>query len=197
MAKPQLDKDVQAQLKSWDWDYIIDFGYNTVSHLRGGQMNFLRGTLMEQLISRQDTQLECVREDHKDFEWHRFNLTVELKSQFNQSMYNKGGRLKDSYKVNLCNMRSLKKITKNQICDLVLVLRKDGAFVITRDIAFQNYRQIGKQVDIIVGPNQIIEISGYKSLSSVQQAFDINETVIKFCDTLIDDAKKHYDSRPE
>jgi hypothetical protein len=197
MAKPQLDKDVQAQLKSWDWDYIIDFGYNTVSHLRGGQMNFLRGTLMEQLISRQDTQLECVREDHKDFEWHRFNLTVELKSQFNQSMYNKGGRLKDSYKVNLCNMRSLKKITKNQICDLVLVLRKDGAFIITRDMAFQNHRQIGKQVDIIVGPNQIIEISGYKSLSSVQQVFDINETVIKFCDTLIDDAKKHYDSRPK
>jgi hypothetical protein len=90
----------------------------------------------------------------------------------------------------------MKKITKEQICDLVLVIRKDGAFAITRDIAFQYRRQRGKQVDTIVGPNNIIEISGYKSLSSVQQVFDINDTVLKFCDTLIDDAKKQYDSRP-
>ncbi len=191
-----IDPKIIKDMKSWNWDFIIDFGFNTVSHLRGGQMNFLRGTLMEQLIDRQDDQLECVREDHKDFIWHRHNITVELKSQSNQSMYNKGGRLKDEYKVSLCNMRSMKKITKEQICDLVLVIRKDGAFAITRDIAFQYRRQRGKQVDTIVGPSNIIEISGYKSLSSVQQVFDINDTVIKFCDTLIDDAKKQYDSRP-
>lgn len=195
--KLKIDKEILDAIKSFNWDFITDFGYNTISHLRGGQMNFLRGTLMEQLMGKQDPLLECVREDHKDFIWHRYGITVELKSQFNQSMYNKGGRLKNEYKVNLCNMRSMKKITKQQICDLVLVLRKDGAFVITKDNAFQNIRQIGKQVDIICGYNDIIEVSGYKSLSSVQQAFDINETVLKFCDSLIDDAKKHYDSRPK
>jgi hypothetical protein len=184
-------------LKSWNWDFIIDFGLNTVGHLRGGQMNFMRGTLLEQLIARQDTQLDCVREDHKDFIWHRYGITLELKSQLNQSMYNKGGRLKKEYKVHLCNMRSFKKIAKSQICDLVLVIRKDGAFVATQDQAYQMRRQKGSEVDIVLGQNQIIEISGYKSLSLVQQAFDINDTVLKFCDTVIDDALTHYNSRPK
>jgi hypothetical protein len=191
-----IEQAVQ-NLKSWNWDFIIDFGFNTVSHLRGGQMNFMRGTLLEQLISKQDKQLECVRENHRDFIWHKYNISLELKSQFNQSMYNKGGRLKDEYKVHLCNMRSMKKIRQDQICDLVLVIRKDGAFVITQDLAYQNRRQPASDVDIILGPKQIVEVSGYKSLSTVQQTFDINDTILQFCDTLIDNAYKHYISRPK
>lgn len=191
-----LDENVVSQLKTWDWDFIIDFGYNTISHLRGGQMNFLRGTLVEELISRQDTKLEIVRQDHKDFHWHRYDVSLELKSQFNMSMYNKGGRLKEEYKVNLCNMRSMRKIKPDQICDIVLVLRKDGAFIVPKNVATQNIVQKGSKVDIIVGSSQIIEISGLKSLSLVQQHADINETVLNFCNFLIDEAKSQYLNRP-
>lgn len=194
----KIDIEVISQLKSWDWDFIIDFGFNKISHLKGGQLNAVRGTYMEEIILLEDDQLELLREDHKDFYWHRFKLTAELKTQFSQSMYNKGGRLKDSYTVQLATMRSKRKINKsNQICDIILVLRNDGAFIIPKHVAAQNIKQKDKKVDIIVGPKDIIEISGIKSLSKVKQPKDINDVVRDFIRYDIEQARISYRNRPK
>lgn len=195
--KNNITPEVIAQLKSWEWDFIIDYGFNKINHLKGGQLNAMRGTYMEELISEQDDQLELLRQDHKDFYWHRFKLYLELKSQFSQSMYNKGGRLKDTYTVQLSNMRSKRKIRADQICDIILVLRSDGAFIIPKDTAVQMKRQKDKKVDIVVGSNQIIEISGIKSLSVVKQSKDINDIIKDFIRYDIAQARTNYYNRPK
>ena len=72
---------------------------------------------------------------------------------------------------------------------------KDGAFIILKQIAFQNRIQNGKKVDIIVPSKYIIEISGRKSLSLVNQKVDINEMIRDFSKHTIELAKEDFISR--
>jgi hypothetical protein len=118
----QVDSEVILKLKSFDWDFIIDFALNHVSKIKGNQYNFLRGGLMEDVISEQDNQLIFVGENHKDFMWHRFGMSLECKSLLNNTMYDRRGKLKDNFTIKLCSLRSKRKIKPNEICDVVLVI---------------------------------------------------------------------------
>jgi antitoxin component of MazEF toxin-antitoxin module len=69
---------------------------------------------------------------------------------------------------------------------------KDGSFLIPKNVAIQNTIQIGKQVDIVISSNNIIEISGPKNLSNILQKVDINEKVRQFKRMLIEDARKEF-----
>lgn len=157
--------DVIAKLKSFDWDFIIDFGFNKVNHIKGNQFNFWRGTLMEQVIATQDKQIKFVGGDehHKDFNWERFGITLELKSLLNKQMYTRRGALKPSLKLNLTNLRSPRDLTESEICDIILVIMQDGAFAIPKQIAFQNQIQKGNKIDIDVPSKYVIEISGQRA----------------------------------
>jgi hypothetical protein len=53
----QISDEVISKLKSFDWDFIINFALNHVSKIKGNQYNFLRGGLIEDVISEQDDQL--------------------------------------------------------------------------------------------------------------------------------------------
>jgi hypothetical protein len=188
-----------TKLKSFDWDFIIDFGFNKVNHIKGNQFNFWRGTLMEQIIAKQDKQLSFVGGDtnHKDFEWSRFGITLELKSLLNKEMYSRRGSLKSSFKLNLTNLRSQRELKESEICDIILVIMKDGSFVIPKHIAFQNQIQKGNKIDIIVPSKHIIEISGRKSLSPVNQKIDINDMLRDFSNHTIELAKQDFISRKQ
>ena len=191
----QIDTEIISKLKSFDWDFIIDFSLNHVSKIKGNQYNFLRGGLIEDVISEQDEQLEFVGENHKDFQWHRFNLSLECKSLLNNTMYNRRGKLKDNFTIKLCSLRSKRKIKTEEICDIILVIMKDGAFVIPKHVAVHNTIQKGNQIDIVIGSRHIVEISGPKNLSTVTQKIDINEMVKNFQKTLIDKARQNFNRR--
>lgn len=191
----QIDTEIISKLKSFDWDFIIDFSLNHVSKIKGNQYNFLRGGLIEDVISEQDKQLEFVGENHKDFQWHRFNLSLECKSLLNNTMYNRRGKLKDNFTIKLCSLRSKRKIKTEEICDIILVIMKDGAFVIPKHVAVHNTIQKGNQIDIVIGSKHIVEISGSKNLSAVSQKIDINEMVKNFQKTLIDKARQNFNRR--
>ena len=122
-----ISNEVVLKLKSFDWDFIIDFGFNKVNHIKGNQFNFWRGSLMEQVIATQDKQIKFVGGDehHKDFNWERFGITLELKSLLNKQMYSRSGKLKSTLKLNLTNLRSQRNLTKSEICDIVLVITSD------------------------------------------------------------------------
>lgn len=182
-------------IKTWDWDFIIDFGLNHVSNIKGNQYNFLRGSLIEAVVSQQDDQLEFVGENHRDFRYNRFGLTLECKSILNSTMYDRRGKLKDSFTIKLCSLRAKRKIRADEICDLILVVMKDGAFIIPKNVAIHNTIQIGKQIDIVVASNHIVEISGPKNLTKVLQKVDINEVVKEFQLMLIDKARKNFNRR--
>jgi len=192
-----VDQKVIIKLKSFDWDFIIDFGLNKVNHIKGNQYNFWRGSLMEQLFLRQDPKLKFVGGDehHKDFEWSRFGINVELKSLLNKSMYTRRGALKADFKLNLTNLRNERKLLESEICDIVLVIMNDGSFIIPRKVAFQNCIPNGNKVDIVVGSNHIIEISGRKSLSPVNQTIDINTMLYDFNNHIIELATQDFLSR--
>jgi hypothetical protein len=193
----EIDSKIISKLKSFDWDFIIDFGFNKVNHIKGNQYNFWRGTLMEQIVALQDTKLKFVGGDthHKDFDWERFGVTLELKSLLTKEMYTRRGALKTNFKLNLTNLRSTRELKESEICDIILVIMKDGAFIIPKQIAFQNRIQNGKKVDIIVPSKYIIEISGRKSLSLVNQKVDINEMIRDFSKHTIELAKEDFISR--
>jgi hypothetical protein len=188
----KISDEVISKLKSFDWDFIIDFALNHVSHIKGNQYNFLRGGLIEDVIGEQDDQLRFVGENHKDFEWGRFNITVESKSLLNNTMYDSRGKLKHTFKVKLCSLRSKRKIKPDEICDIILVIMKDGSFIIPKNIAIHNTIQKGNQIDIVVASNHIIEISGPKNLTAVTQKVDINEMVKNFQKMLIANARKNF-----
>jgi hypothetical protein len=193
----KIAPEVIKKLKSFDWDFIIDFGFNKVNHIKGNQYNFWRGTLMEQVIATQDKQIKFVGGDehHKDFNWERFGITLELKSLLNKQMYTRRGALKSSLKLNLTNLRSARDLTELEICDIILVIMQDGSFAIPKHIAFQNQIQKGNKIDIDVPSKYIIEISGRKSISPVNQIIDINEMIRDFSRLTIESAKKDFISR--
>jgi hypothetical protein len=182
-----FDPKVLAQLKSWDWPLIVHFGLNEVSKIKskGNLANFLRGDFMEDIVSEQDDQLELVGQDHKDFEWHRFNLSLECKSLLSKNMYDRRGALKSNYTIKLCSLRSNNKIKPSQICDIILVIMKDGAFIIPKNIAVHNTIQTGKQVDIVVASNHIIQVSGPINLSKYNNTVNIDQEFYNWKKSLI------------
>jgi hypothetical protein len=195
MTTKVISDEVIAKLKSFEWDFIIDFALNHVSMIKGNQYNFLRGSLIESIVDEQDDQLEFVGENHKDFKWNRFNLTLECKSLLNNTMYDRRGKLKNNFAVKLCSLRSKRKIKSDEICDVILVIMKDGAFIIPKNIAIHNTVQKGNQIDIVVGSNHIIEISGPKNLTKITQKVDINEMVQTFQKMLINKARQNFNRK--
>lgn len=193
-AKSQLDAKIVSQLKSWEWDFIIHFGLNHIGKLKGkgSQYNWLRGDMVEDVIGTQDDTLEFVGENHKDFHWHLFEISLECKSLLNNSMYDRRGRLKDSYKVKLCSLRSKRKLKESEVCDIILVVMKDGSFIIPKEAAIKWASQKGQQVDIEIDSQHIIEISGAKNLSKTVQKIDSNERVKRFKKMWIDEARKDF-----
>lgn len=193
-TKSQLDEKIVYQLKSWEWDFIIHFGLNHIGKLKGkgSQYNWLRGDMVEDVIGTQDDTLEFVGENHKDFHWHLFDISLECKSLLNNSMYDRRGRLKDSYKVKLCSLRSKRPIKESEVCDIILVVMKDGSFIIPKEAAIKWASQKGQQVDIEIDSQHIIEISGAKNLSKTVQKIDSNERVKRFKKMWIDEARKDF-----
>lgn len=191
----KVDPKIIEALKSWNWGAIIHFGLNHVGKLKGknSQYNWLRGDLIEEIIAVQDPTLEFVGAFHKDFNWHRFGISLESKSLLNNAMYDQKGRLKDFFTIKLCSVRGNRRLKAEEICDIILVVMKDGAFVIPKQLAEINIDQKGKQVDVSISSNHIIEISGPRYLPKVKSEVDINEKVKNFKKSLIVDAMLEYE----
>jgi len=189
----KLDKIV-AQLKTWEWDFIIHFGINEIDNLKGkgSQYNWLRGDMIEDVISVQDDTLEFVGQNHKDFQWHRFNISLECKSLLKNSMYDSKGKLREIFKVKLCSLRSNRKITTKDVCDIILVVMKDGSFIIPKKAAILAAEQNDKQVDIVIESKYIIEISEHKNLTKVNQKIESDERVKRFKSMWIEEARKDF-----
>lgn len=189
----KLDKII-TELKSWEWDFIIHFGMNEVDKLKGkgSQYNWLRGDMIEDVLATQDPTLEFVGKNHQDFYWRRFKISVEGKSLLKNSMYDSKGKLREIFKVKLCSLRSKRKITTKDVCDIILVVMKDGSFIIPKKAAMLAAEYNDKQVDIVIESKYIIEISGHKNLTKVNQKIESDERVKMFKRMWIEEARKDF-----
>lgn len=160
-----LHEQTIKQLKNFNWQKVNDFG-NSLGDLNDAQWRFIKGLIIELMLENcSNNILEYVGEVHKDFNWTYKSSTysVELKSQFSDGMYKKDGSLKKKFTVKLSNSNGTNKqieLNPNNVADILIVTRNDGAFVIDKDTVLRNAVQEGDGFSVVVHSNQITEISG-------------------------------------
>lgn len=175
-----IDPNILQELKTFNWQTIIDYGHS-LEDLNDRQWRFLKGLVAELTVEKHSqNNLIYVGEDHKDFDWPKLGKTVELKSQLSESIYTTKGRLKKNFAIKLNNSNGTNKkeqLDAKEVCDYILVVRSDGAFVIDRDTVMQHARKTGDGFEVRVGADQITEISG-RVLPEKHYQSTIKEAVI-------------------
>jgi hypothetical protein len=156
--------DIISALKSFEWQDIIAKG-NKLEDLNDRQWRFIKGLVVELVVEKHSGTdgLKYVGEDHKDYDWPFFNLTVELKSGLSGGMYGKRGQLKKSFNIKFNNSNGTNKRNKlaaSEVADLLLVIKNDGAFVVDRDTVIKRSRKGGDGFDVILDRGDIVELTG-------------------------------------
>jgi hypothetical protein len=175
MTDPIID-----DFKSFDWQKIMDYGCS-LDDLNSSQWKFLKGMALELAIERfADKDLSYVGLDHKDFDWPKHNISVEAKTQFSEEMYTKKGELRKSFSVVLNNSRGTNKkttLSADQVADYILVVRKDGAFVIDKQTVMRKSNGQGDGFTLRVSSNEITVIT--EPIKGTGKKLYIKEKVMK------------------
>lgn len=178
-----IDQEVLADLKSFNWQIIIDFGLS-LDDLNDRQWRFIKGLVAELAVEQNAVNgLTYVGRDHCDYEWPHHSITAELKSQLSGPMYlkkNKPGteqrQLVKQLSIKLNNSHGTNKKTTldpNTVADILIVVRNDGAFALTKQTVLDHAVHGGDGWEIHLHRDrdldQIIELSGYVKNQTVYQ----------------------------
>lgn len=163
-------KDVINALKSFEWEDIIAKG-NMLEDLNDRQWRFIKGLVAELIVEKHSgpNGLKYVGADHKDYDWPKFNLSVELKSGLSGSMYGRRGNLNKHFGVKFNNSNGTNKKDKldsSEVADILLVVKNDGAFAVFKDDVIRCSRKTGDGFVVILTRNDIIEITGKIAVNS-------------------------------
>jgi hypothetical protein len=175
-------------MQQFDWNKIIGLG-PCIDDLNNAQWRFIKGLIAELTTEKHsNNELIYVGAVHRDFDWPRHNIGVELKSQFSTKMYNKNGKLKDKFDIKLSNSNGTNKqsvLNPDNVADIIIVLRRDGAFAIDKNTAIANSIQTGDGFSVRVTAADIdllttgpITITNTKSLNLKQDIFDAIKAII-------------------
>lgn len=159
-----MNKEILEDLKNeFNWQLIIDFA-NSLTDLNYGQWRFAKGLVIEfTLEDHGEKTFMRVGLAHKDFDWTKHSITVEVKSQMSDAMYTpKRGDLRKKYSGRLNNSHGDNKTTLDpaDVADLILVIRNDGSFVIEKEVIMAHLKYGKGHWDFVVPGDKIIEISG-------------------------------------
>lgn len=157
-----INSNVLQDLKSFDWQTIIDFG-NSLDDFNDAQWRFLKGLIIELAVEKHgEPTLQYVGQVHKDFIWGKHGIDIELKSNMTGSMYTKKGQLRPNFSIKLNNSMGTNKkaLTAQDVADIVIVTMKNGVFALDRDTILANHTLLGDGVSVRVSSNQIILITG-------------------------------------
>lgn len=131
-----MDTKIFEDLKGFDWQTIIDFG-QSLDDLNDRQWRFIKGLVAELTVEKNSVNgLTYVGRDHCDYEWPAHNVTVELKSQLSGPLYGKRGEMVKQITVKLNNSNGTNKqesLDPSHVADILVVVRNDGAFALTKD----------------------------------------------------------------
>lgn len=100
--------------KTIDWQKVNDV-CESLDDLNDSQYRFIKGRFIELLI--EDCSkgvLTYVGEKHKDFDCKKYNVTVELKSETSNKLYNRKG-LKNNFGIRFNNSMGTNKQDLNPI----------------------------------------------------------------------------------
>ena len=165
-----ISSEILDALKSFEWQDIIIKG-NKLEDLNDQQWRFIKGLVAELIIEKHSGPdgLKYVGEDHKDYDWPKFNLTVELKSGFSGSMYVKKGSLRKHFSIKFNNSNGTNKKDKfdpDEVADILLVVKNDGAFVVDKETVIRCSRKGGDGFGVILTKDDITVITGKISVNN-------------------------------
>jgi hypothetical protein len=159
-----IKQEIIDSLKSFEWDKIIT-KCNGLEDLNERQWRFAKGLIVELIVEKHSgvDGLTYVGKDHKDYDWPKYDSTVELKSGVSDTIYGKKGNLRTSYSFKLNNSLGTNKksvLDPKDVADILLVVKNDGAFVVDKQTVIDRSKSNGDGFDVILKKEDIIEISG-------------------------------------
>ena len=164
-----ISSEILDALQNFEWQDIISKG-NKLEDLNDRQWRFIKGLVAELIVEKHSGTdgLKYVGQDHKDYDWPKFNLTVELKSGFSGSMYGKKGSLHKHFgiKFNNSNCTNKKdKLDPSEVADILLVIKNDGAFAVDKETVIRCSRKGGDGFDVVLTKDDITVITGKISVN--------------------------------
>jgi hypothetical protein len=162
----QLTPEIVDDLKGFNWDAILEKG-NGLEDLNDSQWRFIKGLVAELTVEKfsNDPTFKYVGAVHKDYDWEKHNISVELKSQLSGGMYGKRGKLSKNFTIKLNNSNGTNKkatLDSSDVADILIVVRNDGAFVIDKDLVMKRATPGGDGFNVIVSKDEITELTGRK-----------------------------------
>lgn len=127
-------------LKSFNWNNIFSDAL-ACDALNEAQNRFLKGRIIEKSVEwNSNGHLTYIGDKHKDFDWIEEKFEVEMKSVTSFRIYGKKGQIKEKFEILLSSVMGNKKQKpiESEICDLILILYRDGAFVLEKENVLKN-----------------------------------------------------------
>lgn len=158
-----MNQTIINDLKNFDWQTVLDWA-NSLNDFNDAQWRFLKGLMIEYSVAKHgDPTFKYVGQVHKDFEWGKHNIDVELKSNMTTSMYTKKGQLRKNYGIKLSNSMGTnkkKKLNPSDVADIIIVPTENGVFVIDRATAVAHSKVKGDGVEIKVPGTSVTPLTG-------------------------------------
>ncbi len=160
-----MNQQLLQDMKNFNWNKIIKIG-NSIDDLNDAQWRFMKGLVAELAVEANAGKdgPTYVGAPHKDYDWDKYKVSIELKSILSASMYYKrGDKLKKNYTVKLNNSNGtnkLKTLPKEHVSDYLIVLANDGAFVIDQATVLKHAKRGGDGFSVTVPNSVITELSG-------------------------------------
>lgn len=155
--------DIINDMKNFNWQKIIDYG-NGLDDLNDAQLRFVKGRAVELAIEKfADNDLKYVGEKHKDYIWPKHNASIEAKSQFSAKMFDRKGNLKEDFDIKINNSNGTNKktvLSKDDVADYVVVVRKDGAFAVDKNTVISRSNGDGDGFSCKVKKDEITLLTG-------------------------------------
>lgn len=162
-----FDKAVK-EIKKFHWEKILSNAI-ALEEFNKSKWRFLKSDIIEQTVTRySNSNLVLVDEVHKDCDWPSLNTTLEIKSVVSNTMYNKRGKLRRNFTVKLTNSNGTNtkdKLEPSEICDIILFIFSDGAFVIDDKTACECLIKDGDGFKIKVPYTKIIPLQNFPYLN--------------------------------
>lgn len=157
-----MTPEIIASLKLFDWQKIIDYG-NSLTDLNDAQLRFLKGLAIEQAVEVfGDGDIQYVGEKHRDYQWPKYEIDLELKTIFSQRMYNLKGEIKTLPVIRLNNSMGTNKsaLDPATIASVLIVVLNDGAYAVSKDTVLTHAKHLGDGWELKLTKSDIVELSG-------------------------------------
>ena len=185
MKQTKIDQIV-ADIKTFDWQKVIDYANSLGTQFNDAQWRFLKGLILERAaeIHSNDSTFKYVGETHCDFRWGKYKITVEQKSKTAGKFYTKKNKLKKTISFILTNSygtNNTDKISSTSVSDVLIGIASDGVVFASKDTVLKYLKENGEGFVVNIPATEIVEITGHTT-QKVKYESKLAEKIIEAID---------------